>query len=64
MVGMYAVTLAYDNVQSNQVWIQKDQQFRSYSRNTYLDHLRLRRDLDLEVANNLFLHNTLALQDA
>ena len=29
-------TLAYDAVLSNQVWLQRDQQFERYSRNIYI----------------------------
>ena len=41
-------TLAYDNVSSDQVWLPRNQQFRKYSSKSYVDHMSLRCDLDLE----------------
>ena len=49
-------TLVYNNALSNQVWWQKDQLFRRYSRNLYFDHMSLCYDLDLENSKPIFLH--------
>ena len=50
MVGMYAMTLMY---------VQKDQQFRRYSKNCH-DHMYPCCDRDLENWKPTFLHDTLA----
>ena len=63
MVGMYATTLAYDDVLTNQVSQQKDQQFRRYSRNCR-DHMNPCCDIDLENSKPNFLHDALAHDDA
>ena len=44
-------TMAYDDVPSNQVWLQKDQQFRGYSISHILILLSLNVTLTLKLVN-------------
>ena len=53
-------TLTYDAVLSNQVWLQTDQQFRKFNRNTYILNISPHCDLDIEHSGPIFLHVTLA----
>ena len=53
-------TPAYDAVLSNQVWLQTDQQFRKYNRNTYILNISPHCDLDTEPSEQISLHDTLA----
>ena len=54
----------YDDVPSNQVYLQKDQQFRRHIRKSYLDNMILHCDLDLEDSKSIFLEDNLAHNDA
>ena len=51
-------TQTYDTVLSNQVWLQMEQQFRRYSRNSHFDYIGPRCDLDIEDNEPIFLHDT------
>ena len=53
-------SLAQDAVLSNQVWLQTNQHFRRYNRNSHILIISPRCDLDNEVSEPLFLHDTLA----
>ena len=53
-------SLAHDAVLSNQVWLQTNQRFRRYKRNSHILIISPRCDLDIEVSEPLFLHDTLA----
>ena len=50
-------TLAYDTSLPNQVWLQIDQQFRRYSKNSHILIIRPHCDLDTEDIEPIFLHN-------
>ena len=54
----------YDDVPSNQVYLQKDQQFRPYIKKSYFDYIICNCDLDLEDSKPIFLKNILADNDA
>ena len=47
-------TPAYDNLKSNQAWLQKDQHYRRYSRKSYFDYINTHYDPDLEVSIQSF----------
>ena len=51
---------AYDDVPSNQVYLQKSQHLRRYLRKLYFDFMFLHCDLELEDSTPIFLHDTLA----
>ena len=52
-------TPAYNAVRSNQIWLQTNQQFRGYSRNSHIFyHISPCCDLDIEDSEPLFLHDT------
>ena len=51
-------TLAYDTLLPNQVWLQIDQQFRRYSKNSHILIIRPHCDLDTEDIEPIFLHDT------
>ena len=54
-------TPAYDAVLSNQVWLQTDQHFRRYSRNSLIfGYISPRCDVDNEDIETIFLQDTLA----
>ena len=53
-------SLAHNAVLSNQVWLQTNQRFRRYKRNSHILIISPRCDLDIEVSEPLFLHDTLA----
>ena len=53
----------YDDVPSNQVQLQKDQQLKK-KRKSYFNYMILHCDLDLEDSEQMFLKDTLVHDDA
>ena len=52
-------TPASDDVLTNQVWLQTDQQFRTYSKKySYFDYISPRYDFDIQDSEPIFLHDT------
>ena len=49
----------YDAVLSIQVWLQTDQQFRTYGKKySYFDYISPRYDFDIQDSEPIFLHDT------
>ena len=60
-------TLTYNDVPSNQMWMQKDEQFTRYSRKSYLHYISPHYNLHLKVNNLcrtlwLIMHHQVWLQ--
>ena len=51
-------TQAYDVVLSNQVWLQRNWQFRRYGKSNHFDYKSPRCDLDIEDSKPIFPHDT------
>ena len=53
-------TPAYEAVPSNQIWLQKDQQFSRHSRNSHIDQMSPHCGPELDESKPIFLQDTLA----
>ena len=57
------ISPAYDDVPSNKMWLQKDQQFSKYGKTVILDYMSPHYNPELEDSKPIFLHDTLAGDD-
>ena len=54
------ISPAYDDVPSNKMWLQKDQQFSKYGKTVILDYMSPHCDSELKDGKPIFLYDTLA----